>query len=29
VAHDDTFEKIVFACFDATMLALYQAELRS
>jgi O-acetyl-ADP-ribose deacetylase (regulator of RNase III) len=27
MAHDDTFERMVFACFDATMLALYQAEL--
>jgi O-acetyl-ADP-ribose deacetylase (regulator of RNase III) len=27
VAHDDTFEQIIFACFDAHMLALYQAEL--
>jgi O-acetyl-ADP-ribose deacetylase (regulator of RNase III) len=27
VAHDDTFDKIIFACFDAHMLALYQAEL--
>jgi O-acetyl-ADP-ribose deacetylase (regulator of RNase III) len=26
-AQDDTFEKILFACFDANMLALYQAEL--
>lgn len=27
VAHDDAFEKILFACFDANMLVLYQAEL--
>jgi O-acetyl-ADP-ribose deacetylase len=27
VAHDDAFEKIIFACFDAHMLALYQAAL--
>ncbi|MBM3341468.1 MAG: O-acetyl-ADP-ribose deacetylase [Betaproteobacteria bacterium] len=27
VARDDYFQKIVFACFDANMLALYQAEL--
>lgn len=26
-AHDSEFEKIIFACFDADMLALYQAEL--
>jgi len=27
VANGDRFEKIIFACFDAPMLALYQAEL--
>ena len=27
VVHDDTFEKIIFACFDAHTLTLYQAEL--
>jgi O-acetyl-ADP-ribose deacetylase len=27
IAHDDTFEEIIFACFDASMLALYQAAL--
>lgn len=26
-ARDDTFEKIIFVCFDAAMLARYQAEL--
>lgn len=26
-ARDDSFDKVVFACFDAAMLALYQAEL--
>jgi len=26
-SHDSSFEKIIFACFDAKMLALYQAEL--
>jgi O-acetyl-ADP-ribose deacetylase (regulator of RNase III) len=26
-AHNDALEKIIFACFDAAMLALYQAEL--
>ena len=27
ITHDAEFEKIIFACFDAAMLALYQAEL--
>ena len=27
IAHSDCFDKIIFACFDANMLALYQAEL--
>jgi hypothetical protein len=27
VTHDPVFESILFACFDARMLALYQAEL--